>query len=126
MRLRPRFSLRWLLIGFTVFAIALYVLFVHPSVAASRFVAAVNRGEFNRLEALGMLKDLKSYDEEFSFETVIVRAESKPRSWRDLYKCRRKVSVKIAFPKGKRKGRESGLVNYVTVHISGPKWGDEP
>jgi hypothetical protein len=126
--MRPRFSLRWLLIGLAVFAIALYVLIVHPSVAANRLVSAVNNGDYSGLEALGMLKELKTYNKDFTFENVTVRAELKPRTWRDLYKFRRKASVNFAFPEpsGRDSGWVSGASNYVTVHISGPKWGDEP
>jgi hypothetical protein len=123
---RPRFSMRWLLIAFTLIAIALYVFFVHPTVAANRFVGAVNRDDFRELTALGMLKDLKSISKDFSFENCTVSAELKPRTWRDLYKFRRKVLVHIAFPKGQTADRASALRNYVVVHIDRVSWGEEP
>src|SRR6478735_5443629 len=124
--MRPRFSLRWLLIVFTLIAVALYVFFVHPTVAANRFVVAVNRGDFRELTALGMLKSLKSIIKDFSFENYTVSAELKPRTWRDVCKFCRKALVYIGFLKGQTVDRASAVRNYVVVHIRRVSWGEEP
>jgi hypothetical protein len=123
---RPRFSLRWLLVAFTLVAVVLYVLFVHPTIAANRFVAAVNRGDFSQLESLGLLRNLQTYNKDYTFEKVTVRAKLKPRAWRDVYKFRRNVDVRVAFPKGESAGGANGCVDYVVVHINGATWGREP
>jgi hypothetical protein len=123
---RPRFSLKWLLIACSLVAVALYVFFVHPTVRANRFVDAINGGDFRELTTLGMLKDLKSFSQDFSFENCTVSAELKPRTWRDVYKFRRKALVRIDFPKGQTADRASALRNYVMVHIDRVSWGDEP
>jgi hypothetical protein len=115
-----------LLIAFTLIAIGLYVLFVHPTVAAHRFVGTVNRGDFRELVSLGMLNDLKSIRKDFSFENCTVSAELRPRTWRDVYKFRRKALVHIDYPKGQIADGASALENFVVVHINRASWGEEP
>ena len=119
--MRPRFSLRWLLIAFTLVAVALYVFFVHPTVRANRFVGAINGGEFGELKALRMTEKLG-----VSLEDCKVSAEVKPRTWRDVYKFRRKALVHVAFPNGVVIDGATAGRYYVTVHIDRVTWGDEP
>jgi len=118
---RPRFSLRWLLIAFTLAAVAFYVCFVHPTIRANRFVSAIKRGYFEELKALKMHEKLG-----VSLEDCKVTAEVKPRTWRDVYKFRRKALVQVAFPKGVVIERANAMRYYVTVHIDRVSWGDEP
>jgi hypothetical protein len=118
---RPRFSLRWLLIAFTLFAVALYVFFVHPTVRANGFVGAIKGGDFGELKALKMHEKLA-----VSLDDCTVTAELKPRTWRDVYKFRRKALVHVTFPNGVVIDRANGMRYYVTVHIDRVTWGDEP
>jgi hypothetical protein len=118
---RPHFSLRWLLIAFTLIAIALYVFFVHPTVRANRFIGAVNRGDFTELKALKMHDKLK-----VSLEDCMVTGELTLRTWRDVYKFRRKALVHITFPNGVVIERANAMKYYVTVHIDRVSWGEEP
>ncbi len=119
--MRPRFSLRWLLIAFTLVAVALYVFFVHPTVRANRFAGAINGGDFAELKALGMNEKLG-----VSLEVCKVKAILKSRTWRDVFKFRRKASVLVTFPKGTVVDRANAMMYYVTVHIDRVSWGDEP
>jgi hypothetical protein len=108
-----------------VFVAVVLTFIVRPTVLANRFVKVINSGDYDDLHSLGMLNAMQSYDKEYTFENVKTNAELKPLAWRDVYKFRRKVWVRITFPKGHR-GRESGFVIYVVAHLNGCKWGDEP
>jgi hypothetical protein len=118
---RPRISLRWLLIAFTLIAIALYVFFVHPTVRANRFVGRINGGDFGELKAIGLTEKLA-----VSLEDCEVSAELRPRTWRDVCKFRRKALIHVAFPNGLVIDRANAMRYYVTVHIGRVSWGDEP
>jgi hypothetical protein len=121
--MRPRFSLRRLLIALTLFALVLYLFFVHPTVRAHQLVAAINQADFRELIAFGMLGSLQSHDKSYSFENCDTIAELTPRTWPDVYKCRRNVVVHVRFPA--RHARISGEDYFVTVHITESKWGKD-
>jgi hypothetical protein len=131
--MRPRFSLKWLLIAVTVLSVVFYALFIHPTISAHRFVDAVNSGDFSGVKELRaggsgsstMLEDLQSWNKEYTFENCKVSAELKPRTWRDVNKFRRIVWIHIAFPPGIKQGPTS-LDNVLVVHINGVTWGGEP
>jgi hypothetical protein len=128
---RPQFSLRWLLIAFTVLSVSFYVLFIRPTALAKELVNATNCGDFSTLKTMtagsssSMLEDLQSYHKDFTFENCKVSAEVRPSTWRDIYKFRRKVNIRIAFPPGVIKAPDS-LDNYLVVHINSIRWGEEP
>jgi hypothetical protein len=123
--MRPRFSLRWLLLALTVFALGLYVLFVHPTVRAQQLVAAINRGDYQTLIDLKMQQAMQqSYDRAYAFENCDTTAELTPRTWPNVYKCCRNVVVHVKFPSGGT-ARPSGVDFYVTVHLNGQKWGKD-
>jgi hypothetical protein len=121
---RPRFSLRWLLIALTLFALVLYLFVVHPTVRAHQLIAAINHGDFRGLMELGMLGSLQSHDKNYSFENCNTTAEIASRTWPDVYKCRRNVVVHVRFPAG-HATRISGEDYFVTVHITESKWGKD-
>jgi hypothetical protein len=124
--MRPRFSFKVLLIAFALFAVVLYALFVHPTVAANRLIRAVNAGDFSQLKALKLLANEMSANKNITFENCTIRAELKPRTWRDVFKFRRSVWVHTDFPRGQVVDNASGLVDYLTVHIHRVAWGAEP
>jgi len=94
----PRFSLKWLMVFVTALSVLLYALIIHPTVRANQFVNAIKNGDFSTLEVMRpnggnitMLEDLQSWHKSFTFENCKVSAEINPRTWRDVYKCRRKI-----------------------------------
>ena len=90
-QLRPRFSLKWLLIAFTILGVAFYVAFVRPTVIANRFIALVDRDENQKAQAL--FSDSTTLV--FKTTPVIVRAELLPRTWEDVYKMQRRLDVDV-------------------------------
>ena len=85
--MRPRFSLRWLLIGFTVLTIAFYFLFVRPTMIAQQLVASVKSTEFKP----GSL--LPSGDKEVQGTWKVKDAYLQPREWSDVWRCQRRAQV---------------------------------
>ena len=108
--IRPRFSLRWMLIAFTLLAVIFYFCFVWPTVNAQRLVADINVGNYSRLP---VFKD--------SIHIVDADAFLLPRSWDDALRCRRRVGVEVT-----RKtfyllrSREGGLTTKFILYESGP------
>src|SRR4029078_7849043 len=85
-------SLRWLLVGFGVFACVFYLLFVRPTVLAKDFVRSLQAGD---------LSGLRSYDEqaneccriEWYRDDWLAIGELLPQSWSDLFQFQRRVHV---------------------------------
>lgn len=86
---RFRFSLRWLLVGFTVLSVGFYFLFVRPTVIANRFVAVMGRGDYRNLDAIGV----HPWFERFSGKPNHVEAQLQPREWADVWHFRRRIVV---------------------------------
>ena len=82
--MRPRFSLKWLLIAFTVLSVLFYVLFIRPTVNAERFVADINAGNYSQLPV-------------FKNTIRILDADAflLPRSWDDALRCRWRIGVEV-------------------------------
>src|SRR5262245_14397317 len=96
---RPRFSLRWLLIALTLFALVLYLFFVHPTVRAHQLIAAINQGDYRALTDLKMHRALQRYDISYAFENCNTIAELMPRTWPNVCKCCRNIIVHVRFPR---------------------------
>jgi hypothetical protein len=101
-QMRPRFSLRWLLIAVAVLAIGLYVLFIRPTVVAQRFVAAIGRGDYSDLGTMRGSKLLQRFASESDRVTsadVEIFARLEPQTRDDVFKFQRRLWVFIFFPK---------------------------
>jgi hypothetical protein len=105
--MRPRFSVRWLLLAFAVLAAVCYLLFERPTVIAERFVAAVHQRDYATAQALLQRPHLWSGGESFalyvprsrekSARTVLMYAEVLPREWSDIWRFQRRVIFRAAL-----------------------------
>ncbi len=99
--MRPRFSLRVILIATATLSILLYLFVVRPTILANRFVAAVNTQDMDAVDAF--LADKNWREEEYSGltrdaarRTDHIYADLFPRDWGDWLGCRRRIVVRIA------------------------------
>jgi hypothetical protein len=91
MAIKFRFSLRWLLITFTVLSVGFYLLFVHPTVLAKRRVAKLasespdTGSDDSWVHIIGteMLANRKS---------PLVKSTIEPQSWADLWHFKRRIT----------------------------------
>lgn len=95
--MRPRFSLRWLLIAFAFSGFVFYLLFVRPTAIATRFVAAVENGDVDlqksfypsdQLQNQAYLSAAQRFND---FRTASMSIE--PRTWKDFVNCRRRITA---------------------------------
>ena len=97
-----RFSLRWALAATALFAVALYVLFQRPTVAAKRFIAAIEARDFKQAQALMARGDGDSFgDTIWKIEDGRPEATLSPRSSEDLWRFQRRLHL-IIKPRGDR------------------------
>jgi hypothetical protein len=101
--MRPRFSLRWLLIVLAVFAVALYVFFVQPTIRSYQLVSIAKEGVFQ--PSSNVFTDLQGI-------WTSRNAQLQPRTWKDLLKFRRRVIVLAKLDVG------SGLIYDVGLTYS--------
>ena len=90
-----RISIKWSLIGFAVFAIALFVLFSYPTQRAEHLVGAINRGDVHpyvvveRPQAPQLAK--LTTDEETAVAQLL------PRSWSDVWHFQRRIGITMTW-----------------------------
>lgn len=89
LQLRPRFSLRWILVLFAFVGVILYLFFVRPTVIAQQLIASVKSPDFKP----GSL--LPSDD---GGKWTLQDAYLQPREWTDVWKCQRRVQVHATLP----------------------------
>ena len=102
--MRPRFSLKWLLIAFTLLSVAFYIVYVYPTAKANQFAGRVRNGDHSEFEAVvhgdrqleSNMRELNG--PEFSLKHADLKATIKPRTWTDYWKLRRRVVVLIKVP----------------------------
>jgi hypothetical protein len=122
-QMRPRFSLRWLLIAVAVLAIGLYVLFIRPTVVAQRFAAAIGRGDYSDLHTIGegkLLQRFASESDRVTSANVEIFARLEPQTRNDVFKFQRRLWVFIFFPREDKpvdRPYQKGI--WVTAGISG-------
>jgi hypothetical protein len=105
--MRPRFSVRLLLVIFAVLAAACYLVFARPTVIAERFVAAVKARDFRVAELLlkpqrfrsgaNLIAYYMSPSAEPTTKAVLIYAEVLPREWSDIWSFQRRVIFRVAF-----------------------------
>ena len=91
-----RISVKWLLIGFAVFAVALFVLFSYPTLRAAHLVGAINRGDVHPYEVVErpqapLLANLTT-DEKTAVAQLL------PRSWSDVWHFQRRIGITMTWP----------------------------
>jgi hypothetical protein len=120
--MQPRFSLRWLLIAFTLLAVVFYLLFVRPTVIANQFIAAVERGDFRTAEKLYVSGSKTSIPELLTqVQDPTVKAKLFPSKWRDVWGFKRSMLVQI-IPAERKSGSHlpgAGFQMDATATITG-------
>jgi hypothetical protein len=105
--MRPRFSIRLLLLLIAVVAATCYVLLVRPTEIAKRFVAAVNERDHLAAKSLLPKRDFWSGRDFIAISNppskseptriVSVYAEILPRDWSDIWSFQRRVIFRAGF-----------------------------
>jgi hypothetical protein len=104
--MRPRFSVRLLLVIVALLAAACYVLLVRPSVIAARFVTAVNNRDYRLAESLlkpkfptgvNLVAHYTAPSPNPQIKTVLIYAEVMPREWSDIWLFQRRVIFRAAL-----------------------------
>jgi hypothetical protein len=95
--MRPRFTIRWLLVLVAALATLCYVLFVRPTVMAYRFVEAIEQRDYSAAKVLlhsnrpnritPPLEDTESIN--FAYAEVL------PREWSDIWALQRRLILRI-------------------------------
>lgn len=86
---RFRFSMRWLLVFFSLFGAILYVLFVRPTAVANQFADRVNRGQLSELMQLH-----NASNQLFPIaHDVHLSAKVLPRDWYDWRHFQRTAAI---------------------------------
>jgi hypothetical protein len=95
---RPRFSLRLVLVAFALLSVLLYVLIIRPTTLANRFVDAVGRRDYDAAQAL--MSNAGEWDGVVNppqvFKADRVYAELMPREWEDVWSCERRIVLRVA------------------------------
>lgn len=96
--MRPRFSLRLILLAFALLGLALYVFVVRPTALAQRFVAAVEERDYDAAQRL--MVDGGDWGRVVrppqSFKADRIYAELMPREWQDVWRVRRRIILRIS------------------------------
>lgn len=95
--MRPRFSLRVILVVVAVVAGALYVGCVRPTMIAQRFVAAVMRRDYAAASRLAGDKRWQAVvHPNNGIRPDWVYAELVPREWADWWRCERHIILRVS------------------------------
>src|SRR5436190_595734 len=95
--MRLRFSLRLVLVIITLSALALYWFLVRPTENAYRFVAAVEAHDYETARRL-LQSDFWAFLPQPKDRTTtidLVYAEVLPREWSDIWRCRRRLILRV-------------------------------
>ena len=97
--MRPRFSIRWLFVIVTLSAVALYALFVRPTVFANRFVKSIEQRDFE--DAYGLFREdpplIAGRPILPSRSIALLYAEVLPREWSDIWSFQRRILFRVGF-----------------------------
>jgi hypothetical protein len=126
--MRLRFSMRWIL-AITTIMVILCGFVIHPTLVAQRLATEVNNGNFRQLVRLEITKQLWQYKrsdgQKYSLEELRIEAALHPRSWRDFFTFRRRVSINVWPPLGAPESVPAATSSYVFVRTTGSKAGGE-
>lgn len=94
--MRPRFSLRLILVVVALSAGALYFGCVRPTMVAQRFVAAVMRRDFVAASQLAGDDRWQAVVQPNGSRADWVYAELVPREWADCWRCERHIILRVS------------------------------
>jgi hypothetical protein len=124
--MRPRFSIRLLLVAVFVVSLACYVSFVRPVVFAEQFMRAFEAEDFTAAESLCCDSSNQFLTESMNDgRTYSVEVKVFPRKWRDVWKLRQPMVVSV-IPEPSSPGSKD-LVGYqvdVIATITGIRPGE--
>ena len=108
---RLRFSLKSVLISFAIVHVASYLLFLRPTVTDKRFVSSIESGDYQAAELLCGDANSNFLTEDFDPSTnpITVTAELRVRTWQNVLRVQRLVSVKI-IPHKQTKSKSGKLL----------------
>src|SRR6476620_2469957 len=92
----PRFSIKWLLISFTITSVIFYTLFIRPTVIAKRFASAAQNEDYQytlSFIAEGPRKTISEYLDTVPDPTIKVTIH--PRVWSDIWKLQRRMLIQL-------------------------------
>ena len=126
--MRPRFSLKWLLIVFTILGIAFYAALVRPTFVANRFVNAIDDDDYSVLDSAAIFVDwrkghpwLFEVDGQAGFKKIQIRARLVSRSWMDLLTLRRRIWLELCFHEPTSEGLpDEWQVMDLALAVAGP------
>jgi hypothetical protein len=105
--MKPRYSLKWLLVLFSVLAAAFYGLIVRPTALATSLIADAREGTYTAVTSLVPNDDLfQKGNGTWKFGD----ARLEPREWTDLWHCQRRFAILLA--------REPPFVNSTALEIT--------
>lgn len=94
--MRPRFSLRLILVVVAVVAGVLYFGCVRPTMVAQRFVTAVIRRDYAAASQLAGEERWQSVVQQNGMRADWVYAELVPREWADWWRCERHIILRVS------------------------------
>jgi len=96
--MRPKFSLRLMLILIALVSVALYVFIVRPSAFANRFVAAIGEQDFDTAQRLLMNERewRRVVNPDVSGMPDRIYAELMPREWQDVLRAQRRIVLRLS------------------------------
>lgn len=98
--MRPRFSLKWLLLSFAILAACLYAFYVYPTTKAERLVAAINRAEVHPYDVVPQPDTIYFSNPEIRRKIgarKTAAAQLLPRTWDDFWHARRRLGVTVTW-----------------------------
>ena len=86
-------------------------------------MAAVNSGDFSELDSLKVMKANWQY-KKYSYKDLKTKAALHPRTWRDVFQFRRRVSIDMWAPPN-AENLPGMSASYVFVHLTITRLGGE-
>jgi hypothetical protein len=104
--MRPRYSIRWLLIAFGILTVVFYLLFVRPTVLAEKLITSTKDGVHAPLPPSLTRNDDMLQNRKWKFKD----ARLQPREWADVWRFRRRFTLILS--------REPPFINTVLLDIT--------
>jgi hypothetical protein len=105
--MRPRFSLRWILVSFVFFGVLLYVVFARPTVMANRLANDFKRGDFSALDNVEFwasyarpttsITSVMQSLEAWADKGRPIEVSVEPRTWEDIWLWRRRLKLLAGY-----------------------------
>jgi hypothetical protein len=119
---RPHFSMKWLLISFTILSAIFYTLFIRPTVIAERFASAAKSEDYQYVLSFIAEDPRKTIAEALdTMAKPTIKVTIYPRVWSDIWKLQRRMLIQV-IPGGRKSGSQLpdvGLGSDAVATISG-------